>query len=60
MQDWPERERYTAEDLLQIIRILRDRENGCPWDKVQTHASIKKNFLECKQDGELPDSRWYL
>ena len=30
MQDWPERERYTAEDLLQIIRILRDRENGCP------------------------------
>lgn len=26
MQDWPERERYTAEDLLQIIRILRDRE----------------------------------
>ena len=46
MQDWPERERYTAENLLQIIRILRDRENGCPWDKVQTHASIRKNFLE--------------
>ena len=46
MQDWPERERYTAEDLLQIIRILRNRENGCPWDKVQTHASIRKNFLE--------------
>ena len=46
MQDWPERERYTAEDLLQIIRILRDRENGCPWDKVQTHASIRKNILE--------------
>ena len=46
MQDWPERERYTAEDLLQIIRVLRDRENGCPWDKVQTHASIRKNFLE--------------
>ena len=46
MQDWPERERYTAEDLLQIIRILRDRENGCPWDKVQTHTSIRMNFLE--------------
>ena len=44
MQDWPERERYTAEDLLQIIRILRDRENGCPWDKVQTHASIRKKL----------------
>ena len=32
--------------LVEIIRILRDRENGCPWDKVQTHASIRKNFLE--------------
>ena len=46
MQDWPDREQYTAEDLIRIIRILRDRENGCPWDKVQTHASIRKNFLE--------------
>lgn len=46
MRDWPERERYTAEDLVQLIRILRDPEDGCPWDKVQTHASIRKNFLE--------------
>ena len=45
MQDWPEREHYTAEDLIQIIRILRDPEAGCPWDKVQTLASIRKNFL---------------
>lgn len=52
MQDWPERERYTAEDLLQIIRILRDRENGCPWDKVQTHASIRKIFWR------RPARRW--
>ena len=36
MQDWPDREHYTAEDLVQIIRILRDPETGCPWDKVQT------------------------
>ena len=46
MQDWTPREHYTAEDLVEIIRILRDEENGCPWDKVQTHASIRKNFLE--------------
>lgn len=46
MQDWPEREHYTAEDLIQIIRILRDPEAGCPWDRVQTHQSIRKNFLE--------------
>ena len=46
MEDWTPREHYTVEDLVEIIRILRDGENGCPWDKVQTHASIRKNFLE--------------
>ena len=44
--DWSPRAPYTAEQLLEILRILRDPENGCPWDKVQTHASIRKNFLE--------------
>ena len=37
---------YTADDLVRIIIQLRDKENGCPWDKVQTHTSIRKNFLE--------------
>lgn len=46
MLDWTLQAPYTAEQLLEIIRILRDPENGCPWDKVQTHASIRKNFLE--------------
>ena len=46
MLDWPEREHYTAEDLIEILRILRDPETGCPWDKVQTHRSIRMNFLE--------------
>ncbi len=39
------KEHYTIEDLLEIMRILRG-ENGCPWDKVQTHESIKKNLIE--------------
>ncbi len=30
MQDWPERERYTAEDLLQIIRILSRQRKRLP------------------------------
>ena len=30
MLDWPEREHYTAEDLIEILRILRDPETGCP------------------------------
>ena len=39
------KERYTIEDLLEIMRILRG-ENGCPWDREQTHESIKKNLIE--------------
>ena len=46
MLDWEPQPPYTAQQLLEVIRILRDPENGCPWDKVQTHASIRKNFLE--------------
>ena len=45
MIDWPEKEHYTAEDLVEIVCILR-RPDGCPWDRVQTHQSIRKNFLE--------------
>lgn len=43
---FPEKQTYTAEDLVAIIALLRDPENGCPWDKVQTHQSIRMNFLE--------------
>ncbi len=39
------KENYQIEDLLKIMRMLRG-ENGCPWDKVQTHDSIKKNLIE--------------
>lgn len=46
MIDYPEKESYTAEDLVQITALLRDPVDGCPWDKVQTHTSIRKNFLE--------------
>ena len=46
MLDWQPKEPYTAQQLLEVLRILRDPESGCPWDKVQTHASIRKNFLE--------------
>lgn len=39
------KEHYTIEDLLVIMRLLRS-ENGCPWDREQTHESIRHNFLE--------------
>ncbi len=31
--------------LLEIVAHLRS-DNGCPWDRVQTHQSVRKNFLE--------------
>ena len=37
--------KYTIDDLLDIMATLRS-ENGCPWDKVQTHQSIKKSMIE--------------
>lgn len=32
-------------DLLDIMTILRS-ENGCPWDKEQTHESLKRYLIE--------------
>lgn len=37
--------KYTIEDLHDILIQLRG-ENGCPWDKAQTHQSIKKSMIE--------------
>ena len=45
MVDFERKERYGYEDLLEIIRLLRS-EDGCPWDKVQTHRSIRRGMLE--------------
>ena len=45
MVNFVEKPRYDYNDLLEIIRILRSPE-GCPWDKVQTHASIRRGLLE--------------
>lgn len=35
----------TFERLHEIVEILRSPE-GCPWDREQTHASIRKNLIE--------------
>lgn len=43
--DFEFKERYDICDLLEIIKILRS-ENGCPWDKVQTHESIRQDLIE--------------
>ena len=39
------KEKYDVKDLVEIVRILRSPE-GCPWDKVQTHQTIRQDFIE--------------
>jgi len=36
---------YNMDDLKRIMELLRSPE-GCPWDKEQTHQSIRRNMLE--------------
>jgi tetrapyrrole methylase family protein/MazG family protein len=38
-------QRYTYEDFLEIIKTLRS-ENGCPWDREQTHMSLRPCMME--------------
>lgn len=39
------RKRHSLEDVMRVVRRLR-APNGCPWDREQTHASLKNALLE--------------
>ncbi len=39
------KDKYNINDLVKIMEILRS-ENGCPWDREQSHKSIRQNFIE--------------
>ena len=39
------KKQYTFEEFTEIIKALRS-ENGCPWDKEQTHNSLKPCMTE--------------
>ena len=38
-------DRYTFDDFCLLVEVLR-HERGCPWDREQTHKSIRKNMIE--------------
>lgn len=51
------------EKLVDIIAVLRS-ENGCPWDREQTHKTLRPNMLEeayeavdAIDDGDIPNLR---
>lgn len=44
-----EDKKYTLDDFVDIVRTLRG-DNGCPWDKEQTHESLIKCLRdECEE-----------
>lgn len=45
MVDFEFKPKYNFYDLVKIMSLLRS-DNGCPWDKEQTHKSIRRDFLE--------------
>ena len=45
MVDFECKDRYDVNDYRQIMKHLRSPE-GCPWDREQTHESIRRNLLE--------------
>lgn len=52
MKDYA-KERPTAEDLLEVMRVLRSPD-GCPWDREQTRESLRKCLVE--ETAELVDA----
>lgn len=45
MEGFTPKEQYGLTDFIDLIEFLRS-EQGCPWDHVQTHQSIRRNLLE--------------
>ncbi len=45
MIDFQYKSHYDVADFRRLIQLLRQKD-GCPWDSVQTHHSIRNNFLE--------------
>lgn len=45
MVDFQYMSRYGINDLIRIMEVLRSP-GGCPWDREQTHQSIRRNMLE--------------
>lgn len=45
MIDFLKQDRYGVYDLERIIAYLRSPD-GCPWDREQTHSSIRRNVIE--------------
>ncbi len=46
MQSKPTTQLSAIEELIKTMAYLRSPEAGCPWDREQTHATLKKYLIE--------------
>ena len=46
MEQVPFRAGATFDELLSVVRRLRDPHSGCPWDREQTHFSLLGDLIE--------------
>lgn len=44
--NWENKPRYGLDDLVYLMRRLRDPDDGCPWDLEQSYASIVPSTIE--------------
>ncbi len=44
-RDFLDKKRFNFDDVIELLYRLRG-ENGCPWDRAQTHESIRSNLIE--------------
>jgi len=53
-------DKTNIESLLEIMRRLRDPQNGCPWDREQTFATIAPYTIEEAYEvaGAIEDGDW--
>lgn len=56
-KEYIEKSPHDFEELREIITVLRS-ENGCPWDREQTHETMKKCLTdECEEVLQAIDNR---
>ncbi len=44
-ESFRQKEHFSLEELLTLMAFLRS-DRGCPWDRAQTHTSLRQNLLE--------------
>lgn len=45
IENFKNKEKYTVSDIAELVEILRS-ENGCAWDREQTHKSVRNAMIE--------------